>query len=221
MTVSIMLADDHQIVRQGVKEILARVPGFHLVGEAADGREVLERAAGLRPDVLVLDLMMRPVGGLQVCRQVSRLRPRPQVVILSMCAADAYVLEALQAGATAYVLKEAGAEQLVQGIRAAAQGRRYLSPPLSEARLEAYARKAISAPSAEAYEQLTAREREVLRHTADGRSCTEIAGRLFISSRTVENHRANAMRKLGVRNQKELVRYATQLQALVGELEPC
>jgi two-component system, NarL family, response regulator NreC len=216
MALSVLLADDHQIVRQGLRALLAREPDFRLAGEAADGHEALRLAAELRPDVLVLDLMLPGVGGLEVTRQLGRFEKPPRVVVLSMHSNEAYVLEAVRAGAAAYVLKEAGADELVRAIREVAAGRRYFSPPLTEADIEAYARK-IGPAAADPYQLLTAREKEVLRMTADGQSCTEIAEKLFISARTVENHRANLMRKIGVRNQKELVRYAVERRALFGE----
>src|SRR5262245_69322 len=132
MALTLMLADDHQIVRQGLRAVLRTEPDFHLVGEAADGIEAVRLAERLRPDVLVLDLMLPGLNGLEAARQVARRVPRTRIVILSMYAEEAYVLEALSSGATAYVLKEASAEELVKAIRAAAAGRRYLSPPLSE-----------------------------------------------------------------------------------------
>jgi DNA-binding NarL/FixJ family response regulator len=211
MPLTLLLADDHAIVRQGLRLILEKEPGFRLVGEAADGLAAATLAAELRPDVLILDLMLPGKGGVEVARQVRALPRPPAVVVLSMFSDEAYVLAAMEAGAAAYVLKEAGAEQLLLGIRAAAAGRRHLSPPLSEQALEAYARKVASSPP-DPYLLLTAREREILSRTADGQSCTEIADQLFISARTVENHRANIMRKLGVRNQKELVRFAVERQ---------
>jgi two-component system response regulator NreC len=163
----------------------------------------------LEPDVLVLDLMMPGLNGMEVARQVARRVPHTRVVILSMHSNEAYVLEALRAGAMAYVLKESGADELVQAIREVAAGRRYLSPPFSEHTIGAYRQKAEGAPL-DPYHKLTFREREVLQLTAEGLSGGEISEKLFISPRTVESHRANLMRKLNVRNQKELIRYALQ-----------
>jgi DNA-binding NarL/FixJ family response regulator len=208
MTLTLLLADDHQIVRQGLRAILQTVPEFRLVGEAADGPEAVRLAERAQPEVLVLDLMMPGLNGLEVARQVTRRSPRTRVVILSMHSNEAYVVEALQAGATAYVLKESGADELIHAIREAAAGRRYLSPPISEQAIAVYLQKAERKP--DPYDTLTFREREVLQLTAEGHSGTEISHRLFISPRTVESHRANLMRKLGVRNQKELIRYAVQ-----------
>jgi DNA-binding NarL/FixJ family response regulator len=209
MTLTLMLADDHQIVRQGLRAILACVPDFRLVGEAADGPETVRLAERLQPRVLVLDLMMPGLTGLEVTRQLARRCPETRVVILSMHSNEAYVLEALRAGACAYVLKESSAENLVRAIRAAAEGRRFLSPPISEQAIDLYLKKVEGAPL-DLYHTLTVREREVLQLTAQGLSSAEIARRLFISTRTVESHRANLMRKLAVRNQKELVRFAMQ-----------
>jgi DNA-binding NarL/FixJ family response regulator len=209
MTWTLLLADDHLMVRQGLRALLAREPDLRLVGEAAEGLEALRLAERLRPDVLVLDLMMPGLNGLDVARQVARRSPETRVVILSMHAHEAYVLESLLAGAAGYVLKESSSDELVKAIRAVTAGGRYLSPPLSEEALGAYTRRTGSLPP-DPYHTLTARERVVLQLTAEGHSGTDIAERLFISPRTVETHRANLMRKLKVRNQKELVRYALQ-----------
>jgi DNA-binding NarL/FixJ family response regulator len=216
MALTLMLADDHQILRQGLKALLKTEPDFHLVGEASDGLEAVRLAERHQPQVLVLDLMMPGLNGLEVTRQVLRRSPRTRVVVLSMHSDEAYVVEALRSGASAYVLKEFGAEELVRAIRAVVAGQRYFSPPLSEHTLGAYAQK-MESTLVDRYQTLTGREREVLQLTVEGHSSTEIARRLFISSRTVESHRANLMRKLAVRNQKELVRYAMQRGMLTKE----
>lgn len=216
MPLTILLADDHQILRQGLKAILQAVPDFRLVGEAADGPEAVRLADRLHPDVLVLDLMLPSLNGMEVARHVARRLPRTRVVILSMHSNEAYVVEALRAGATGYVLKEGGADELVRAIRAAATGQRYISPAISESALGTYLRMTESRPP-DPYETLTFREREVLQMTVEGHSAVEIADQLFISRRTVESHRANMMRKLGVRNQKELTRLAVQKGILAKE----
>jgi two-component system response regulator NreC len=204
---TIVLADDHHVVRQGLRSLLEAEPGFSVIGETGDGLEVTQLVERLRPDVLVLDLMMPGLNGLEVTRQVSQRSPRTHVVILSMHANEAYVLEALRAGAVAYVLKESTSAELVRAVREAVAGRRYLSPPLSERAIEAYMQKAESA-TLDPYETLTAREREVLHLVAEGHTNAEIADRLFISRRTVETHRANLMRKLSLRTQTDLISYA-------------
>ncbi len=207
MTVSILLADDHPVVRQGLRALLEGEPDFRIVDEAGDGLEASQLAERLQPDMLVLDLMMPGLNGLEVTRQVSQRSPRTRVVILSMHANEAYVLEALRNGATGYVLKDSSAADLVQAVREVTAGRRYLSPPLSERAIEAYTQKAKAAVL-DLYETLTAREREVLHLAAEGHTSREIADRLHISPRTVEVHRANMMHKLGLRTQTDLIRYA-------------
>lgn len=185
------------------------MPDLRLVGEAASGLAAVRQVERLQPDILVLDLMMPELNGLEVARQVTRKSPRTRIVVLSMYDNEAYVVEALRAGAAAYVLKEFGAEELVKAIRAVVEGKRYLSSTISESAIGAYIQKADE-HSLDPFASLTNREREVLQLTAEGHSGTEISNRLFISPRTVESHRANLMRKLGVRNQKELIRYAVQ-----------
>jgi len=204
---TVVLADDHHVVRQGLRSLLEAEPGLSVVGETGDGLEAAQLVERLQPDVLVLDLMMPGLNGLEVTRQVSQRSPRTHVVILSMHPNEAYVLEALRAGAAAYVLKESTSAELVHAIREAVAGRRYLSPPLSERAIEVYMQKAESA-ALDPYETLTAREREVLHLAAEGHTNAEIADRLFISRRTVETHRANLMRKLGLRTQTDLISYA-------------
>jgi len=203
----ILLADDHHLVRQGLKALLEGEPHFRLVGEAGDGIEAVRLAERLRPDVLITDVVMPGLNGLEVTRQVTKIVPKTRIVILSMYANDAYVFEALRNGASGYVLKESQASDLVKAIREVAAGRRYLSPPLSERSLEAYLRKMQSAPD-DPYELLTTREREVLQLVAEGHTSVEIANRLFISPRTAEGHRANLMRKLGLQNHTDLVLFA-------------
>ena len=204
---TIVLADDHHVVRQGLRALLEAEPGFSVVAEAADGLAAADLAERLQPNVLVLDLMMPCLSGLEVARQVRRLSPQTRVVVLSMHANEAYVLEALRNGVAGYVLKESTAADLVQAVREAVAGRRYLSPPLSERAIEVYVQRA-QATIPDIYETLTSREREVLHLVAEGYSNADIAARLSITRRTAETHRARVMRKLGLRNQAELIRYA-------------
>jgi two-component system response regulator NreC len=213
---TIVLADDHVVVRQGLRALLESEPDFVVVGEAADGLEVADLVERLKADVLVLDLMLPGLNGLEVTRQVQQRSPQTRVVVLSMYANEAYVLEALRNGAAAYVLKEASAADLVHAIREVMAGRRYLSPPLSESAIELYVQKAKAAPR-DPYEALTTREREVLQLAAEGQSNPEIADRLGISVRTVETHRANLMHKLDLRSQTDLVRYALKRGILPPE----
>lgn len=205
---TIVLAEDHFLVRQGFKLLLETEQTFRLAGEAGDGLEACELVERLSPDVLVLDLMIPRLHGLEVTRRLHKSRPKTRIIILSMHAEEAYVIEALRNGASAYVLKDADAGDLLRAIREAVEGRRFLSPPLTDAAVAAYARRAAGAEPADSYEQLTTREREVLHLTAEGLTNADVGERLFISPRTAETHRANVMRKLGLSNQTDLVRYA-------------
>jgi DNA-binding NarL/FixJ family response regulator len=209
MTLSVLLADDHRIVRQGLRAILQTEADIRLTGEAADGPETLRLVERRRPDVLVLDLMLPGLNGLEVAREVRRRSARTAVVVLSMHDDPAYVAEAVRAGVAGYVLKDASADELLQAIRTAAGGGRHFSPSVAEAARVAAASRPESAVT-DPYQSLTVREREVLQLTAEGHSSAQIAGRLFISPRTVETHRANLLRKLGLRNQKELIRHAVE-----------
>ncbi|MBL8191232.1 MAG: response regulator transcription factor [Acidobacteria bacterium] len=204
---NILLADDHNIVRQGLRALLQSEPHFRLVGEASDGIEAVRLAERLKPDVLITDVMMPGLNGLEVARQVSRSLPNTRIIILSMYTNDAYVIEAFKNGANGYVLKDSEASDLIQAVKEVISGNRYLSPPLSERALELYMQKLESAPS-DPYELLTTREREVLQLVAEGRTSAEIANRLFISPRTAEGHRANLMRKLGLQTNADLIRFA-------------
>ena len=214
--ISILLADDHPVVRRGLRALLEAVPDFRVAGETGDGLEAVRLVEELRPQVLVLDLMMPGVGGLEVARQVNLRFPTTKVVILSMHANEAYVLEALRNGASAYVLKDAGGGELLQAVRSVVAGSRYLSAPLSERAIADYVEKAKSAPL-DPVGELTTREREVLGLAAEGQSSADIAARLGISPRTAETHRANLMRKLGLHNQTDLVRFATRQGILPPE----
>lgn len=203
---TVVLADDHRVVRDGLRAVLDAEPDISVVGEAADGLEVIALVDRLQPGVLVTDLMMPGLNGLDVTREVRRRSPETRTILLSMYANEAYVLEALTNGAYGYVVKDASASELVRAVREAAAGRRYLSPPLSESAIEDYARKRRGG-GLDLYETLTSREREVLHLAGEGHTNAEIGVRLSISGRTAESHRANLMRKLGLRNHTELVRY--------------
>jgi DNA-binding NarL/FixJ family response regulator len=214
MRTQILLADDHQVVIDGLKALLAGEPDMQVIGQATDGLQVLPKVLELHPEVLVLDLMMPGLNGLEVTRQVRDRAPETKVIVLSMHANDAYVVEALRNGAAGYVLKQAEARALVDAIRSVRGGTRYLSPPLSEEKLARWERDAKAAPL-DPYDTLSTREREVLQLAAEGLTSAEIGQRLSIGKRTVETHRANLQRKLGVKTQAELVRFAVK-KGLVG-----
>ncbi|MET0645951.1 MAG: response regulator transcription factor [Pyrinomonadaceae bacterium] len=204
---TILLADDHRIVRQGLRALLAGEADFEVVGEADDGREALDLVKRLSPDVLVLDLMMPGLNGLEVARQLPRQSPGVRVVVLSMHDDEGFVLEALANGVSGYVLKDSNSSDLVHAVREVAAGRRYLSPPLSDRAIEAYQERA-KVGTLDKHETLTAREREVLQLSSEGHTNSEIAARLGISTRTAETHRSHVMHKLGLHTQSELIRYA-------------
>lgn len=206
-TTTIVLADDHRIVRQGLHALLAAESDFKVVGEAGDGREALEQVKLHAPDVLVLDLMMPGLNGLEVARQLHRHTPKVGVVVLSMHDDEGFVLEALANGVSAYVLKDSNSSDLIQAVREVAAGRRYLSPPLSDRVIETYLQMA-KVGTMDKHETLTTREREVLQLSAEGHTNSEIAARLGISTRTAETHRSRLMHKLSLHTQADLIRYA-------------
>ncbi|MBN1145691.1 MAG: response regulator transcription factor [Anaerolineales bacterium] len=207
--ISIVLVDDHAILRQGLRALLEQEPDMKIAAEAGSGPEALRLVESLRPDVVVLDLELPGINGLEVARLIHQGRSQARVVILSMFAKEAYVGEALNQGACGYVLKDSGARDLVQAIRHAIQGKLYLSPPLSEQAIEAYTQKAM-AQNLDLYETLTGRERQVLPLAALGKSNAEIGEQLLISARTAEIHRARVMRKLGLKTQADLTRFAVR-----------
>lgn len=207
--ITIVLAEDHQVVREGLRRLLDAQPDFMVVGEVADGLQVVALVERIKPRVLVTDLMMPGIGGIEVTRQVQKRAPGTRVVVLSMHIADALVLGALRSGAAGFVPKDAPGAELVHAVREAAAGRKYLAPPLVETLITAYLDQDAAQPP-ELYDTLTAREREVLQLSAQGLTSKEVARRLGLSPRTAESHRANLMRKLRLHTQTDLIRLALQ-----------
>lgn len=207
--ISIVLADDHQILRQGLCKLLEEDPEFRVVGEAGDGLEAVELVERLKPDLLVVDLVMPGLNGLDVIRSVRQRSERTRIIVLSMHANEAHVVEALRSGASGYLLKESSSSELIGAVHAIMEGRRFLSPSLAERALDAYIER-VGKPVEDPYDMLTARERQVLQLAAEGHSNAEIAERLSIGVRTVETHRSNVLHKLSLKNQSELIRYAVQ-----------
>ncbi len=189
--------------------MLENEPGFSVVGETGGGLETIRMVGELKPDVLVLDIMMDDVSGIEVARQVTKNSPRTAIVILSMYSSKGYILEALQAGARGYVVKKSATTELVQAVREVVVGRRYLGQYVSDVVVNAYLEKAETG-TPDPYDSLSSREREVLHLAAHGYTNAEIAERLYIGRRTVETHRANAMRKLDLHTQFDLIRDALQ-----------
>jgi DNA-binding NarL/FixJ family response regulator len=207
MFVKVALIDDHPIVRQGLRNLLQSEPSFEVVAEADDGITGLEQVRRVRPDVLIVDLMMPGLNGLDLINQALKDLPRLRIVVLSMQSADSYVVEAFNLGASGYVLKETGPSEIIQAIKTVVDGKRYLSPKLEQRVLDfSTGKKRIVDP----YDSLTAREREILHLIIDGNTSAQIASRLVLSPRTVELHRGRVMKKLDLHNQTDLFRYALE-----------
>jgi DNA-binding NarL/FixJ family response regulator len=203
--IRILLADDHAVVRQGFKMILSAQPDMEIVGEAGNGREAVEQAEELRPDVVVMDVAMPELNGIEATRRLAASIPHTRVIALSMHKDSVYVREILRAGARGYLLKDSGAADLVSAIRAVASGESYLSPAVSNAVLDDY-RRHVTNP----IDLLTSREREVLQMLAEGKTNKEIAVVLNLSVYTVDAHRGRIMEKLNVHSINELVRFAVR-----------
>ena len=204
----VLLVEDHVVVRQGLKALFADEPDVEIVGEADNGREALQRVADLQPDVVLMDISMPGLNGIEATRQIRQQYPQVKVVVLSMHSSEEYVFQVLRAGAVGYVLKQADSSEVLTAIRAALSGGSFLSPPISRAVVEDYVRRAEARGQGSDLDLLTPREREVLQLLAEGLSNQEIAEQLSISVKTVETHRSNMMNKLGVSNKTELVKYA-------------
>jgi DNA-binding NarL/FixJ family response regulator len=207
--IRVLVADDHAIVRTGIRHVLESEPGFAVVGEASTGPEALELAASLHPDVAVLDISLPGASGLRVAAELRQRAPETQVLILSMHDNTEYVLESLRAGVHGYLLKDTAATELRTAIRAVRRGESFFSPPIA-GRLSAVVRGDPAGTTSGAVAQLTARERQVLVGVAQGHTNREMAAQLGISPRTVESHRENLMKKLGVRTVAGLTRLALE-----------
>jgi DNA-binding NarL/FixJ family response regulator len=203
--IHILLADDHAVVRQGFKMILAAQPDMEIVGEAGNGREALDLAGQLQPDVIVMDVAMPELNGIEATRRVADLSPRSRVLALSMHKDSVYVREILRAGARGYLLKDSISSDLLAAVRAVARGEGYLSPGVSDAVLNDY-RRHVTDP----IDLLTSREREVLQMIAEGKTNKEIATVLNLSVYTVDAHRGRIMEKLNVHSVTDLVRFAVR-----------
>jgi DNA-binding NarL/FixJ family response regulator len=215
---TIVLADDHPIVRSGLRTLLEAEPDCEVIGEADDGLTAVALVERLKPAILIVDVMMPGLGGLEVTRQVTQRVPTTRVIVLSMHSNEPYVLEALRNGAAAYVLKTSSTFALAEAVREVMAGHRYLSPPLTERAIHAYITRSTASNAAlDRYDLLTTREREVLHLAAEGLTNPEIGERLHISPRTAETHRANLMRKLNLTTQAELLKYALHRGLLTPE----
>jgi DNA-binding NarL/FixJ family response regulator len=213
--IRLLLADDHIMVRAGIGGLLARLPDVEIVGETGDGHEALRLAETLRPNVVLLDIGMPGLNGLEVAARLAKLDPAIRVVILSMHSTEEYVLQALRAGAAAYLLKGSAVAELEVAIRAVTRGETYLSPAVSKHVVDEYVRR--TSGEADPLAALTPRQREILQLVAEGHTSKEIAQRLGVSHRTVEVHRNQLMKRLDVHDLPSLVRFAMRVGLLERE----
>ena len=208
--IRILLADDHTLIRGGLRLLAEQQPDLVVVGEAEDGRQAVAMAATLKPDVAVLDIGMPNLNGIEAAKQITEGDSRAAVVILSMHADETYILRALRAGARGYLLKDSTESDLARAIRAVAEGKSFFSPAVSKVLLEDYVRKLQRTGGEDSYELLTPREREILQLIAEGKSNKDVANLLHLSVYTVETHRANIMEKLKLKSVPELILYAVR-----------
>lgn len=206
--IKILVVDDHAIVREGVRMILTKETDLAVVGEAADGQEALDLTKRLQPQVVVMDISMPGMGGIEATQTIRETFPTVQVLALTMHEDETYVFQLLRAGAAGYVLKRAAAQDLVQAVRAAARGEAFLYPSVARKVVEDYLKRVEAGEERERYDGLTGREKEILTLIASGSSNQQIAEKLFISIKTVQTHRAHILEKLGLHDRTELVRYA-------------
>jgi two-component system response regulator NreC len=205
--IRILLADDHTIVRKGIRLLLDREPSFEVVGEADNGREAVDKTLDLQPDIVLLDHTMPLLNGLEALRQIKKALPGTRVIILTMHTNEEYIFQFLQAGAEGYLVKQTAPTDLVEAIRAVHAGQSFLSPAVSRAVIDEYVRQAAPA-KVNSLDKLTEREREVLQLLAEGYTAQEIASQLHISVKTVGVHRMNLMQKLEISNTAELIKFA-------------
>jgi two-component system, NarL family, response regulator NreC len=206
----ILLADDHGIVRQGLRSVLSRDSTFEIVGEAADGREAVALAESLDPNVVIMDIAMPGLNGIDATAQIVKRNPGVAVLILSMHSDETYLLRALNAGAKGYLLKDSADVDLVRAVREALRGRPFFSPEIAQVLLEDYLRALQQKQLQDSYDLLTDREKQVLQLLAQGKNNKDIATALDLSTNTVESHRNNLMKKLSLHNTAELVLYAVR-----------
>lgn len=208
--IRVLLADDHKLMRSGLRMVIERDPLYAVVGEADDGRQAVALAESLKPDVVVMDIGMPNLNGIEAARQITEAHPEIAVIMLSMHSDEAYVLRALRAGARAYLLKDSAEADLSRALEAVGKGKSFFSPAASKILLEDYMRKLERAGAEDSYDLLSPREREILQLVAEGKSSKEIANLLNLSVYTVETHRSNLMQKLNLRGIPELILYAVR-----------
>jgi two-component system response regulator NreC len=206
----ILLGDDHTLLRQGLRKILQERPDWEVVAEAGDGREAVRQALAVQPDIAILDIGMPLMNGIEATRQIVRRQPETHVLILSMHADEAYIIQALKAGAKGYLLKDSADTDLIRGVAAVASGKSFFSPAAAKVMLDDYVRHLAERGITDRFDSLSEREREIFQLVAEGRSNKEIADLLSVSPTTIETHRAHVLQKLDVHNTAELVLYAVR-----------
>jgi len=206
--IRILLADDHTVVRKGLRLLLETQPGFSVIADAADGREAVALAEKLSPDVVVMDVAMPILNGIEAARQITSKHAQVAVVFLSMHSDEGYVLKALKAGARAYLLKDSAEYDLINAVKAVSEGKAFFSPAISKMLVEDYMRQMQERAVEDSYELLTTREREVLQLLAEGKNNKDVASLLNLSLYTVETHRSNIFQKLNLHSGAELILYA-------------
>ena len=208
--IRIVLADDHAVLRSGLRALLERNQDFEIVGEASDGRELLQLVENLKPDVVVTDISMPNLNGTEATNQITAKRADVGVIMLSMHSDEAYVLRALKAGARGYLLKESAEADLLAAIRAVSEGKAFFSPAISRLLVQDYVRQLRDRDAEDSYELLSPREREILQMIAEGKSNKEVANLLNLSLYTVETHRTHILQKLNIHSVPELILYAVR-----------
>jgi two-component system response regulator NreC len=208
MKMRILLADDHTILRAGLKMMLNAQPDMEVVGEAQDGRQSIYEAQRLHPDIILMDITMPDMNGIEATRQIKKLLPEAKVLMLTMHENDEYVFQALRAGASGYLLKEAADTDLIRALHVVYSGQFYLSPIAQSVMVGDYLQRVRSGEEKDSYSSLTEREREILKLVAEGYTNNQIAERLVISPKTVDTHRTHVMDKLNLHSRAELVKYA-------------
>ena len=208
--IRILLADDHTVVRQGLRKLLEERPDWEVIAEAGDGREAVRLAEQHKPDVAILDVAMPLLNGIEATRQITKRAPSTRVLVLSMHADEAYVTQILQAGATGYLLKDSADVDLLKAVSEAAQGRSFFSPAIARVMLDDYVRQLADKGVTDRYESLSEREREIFQLIAEAKTNKEIAALLGVSPSTVETHRAHIMEKLDLHSAAEIVLYAVR-----------
>ena len=213
--VRILLADDHTVMRNGLRLLLERQPHLRVVGEAADGRQAVALSESANPDVVVMDIGMPNLNGIEATRQIVSHRPRTAIAIISMHSDESYVIRALKAGARAYLLKDSAEADLLAAVRALTEGKSFFSPAISKILVEDYMRQLESRGAEDTYELLTNREREILQLLAEGRTNKDVANMLNLSLYTVETHRTHILQKLNLHSVPELILYAVRKGIIV------